>query len=102
MGLVSSMVTILKRLQREGTPDRQNINLKIVMANVTAFQETLSAVLSSTYDEIVSPWMEDHKSSSSLGEEKSFKRLYFLAMKAKCCADWFRPSTEGEAILSTG
>ena len=100
MGLVSSTVTILMRLQQEGTPDRQNINLKIVMANVTAFQETLSAVLSSTYDEIVSQWMEDHK--SSLGEEKSFKRLYFLAMKAKCCADWFRPSTEGEAILSTG
>ena len=100
MGLVPPAMTVLKRLHQEGTTDRQNINLKIMTANVTAFQDTLSAVLSSSYDDIVSRWMKDHK--SSLGEEKSFKRLYFLAMKAKGCADWFRPSTEGEAILSTG
>ena len=97
MGLVSSAVTILKRLQQEGTPEVQAINLKIMMANVTAFQETLSAVLSSTYDEIVSQWMEDSK--SSLGEEKSFQRLYFLAMKEKGCVDWYKPTTDGEAIL---
>ena len=95
MGLVSSTVTILKRLQQEGTPEVQTINLKIIMANVTAFQDTLSAVLSSTYDEIVLRWMEDQK--SSLGVEKSFQRLYFLAMKAKGCVDWFRPSREGMA-----
>ena len=77
----------------------QAINLKIMMANVAAFQETLPAVLSSTYDEIVSQWMEDHK--SRLSKEKSFQRLYFLAMKAKGCVDWFKPTTEGEAILCT-
>ena len=72
-------------------------NLKAMMANVTAFQDTLSAVLSSTYDEIVSRWMEDNK--SSIGKEKSFQRLYFLAMKAKGCADWYKHTTDGEAIL---
>ena len=92
-------MTILKRLQQEGVHKVQAINLKIMMANVAAFQETLPAVLSSTYDEIVSQWMEDHK--SRLSKEKSFQRLYFLAMKAKGCVDWFKPTTEGEAILCT-
>ena len=47
-GWVSSVVAILKRLQQEGVPEAQTINLKIMMANVTVFQDTLSAVLSST------------------------------------------------------
>ena len=99
MGLVSSAVTILKRLQQEGVPEVQKINLKVMMmANVAAFQETLPAVLSSTY-EIVSRWMEDHK--PRLGKEKYFWQLYCLSMKAKGCVDWFKTTIDGEAILST-
>ena len=100
MDSVSSAVTILKRLQLEGVPEVQAKNLKVMMTNVTAFQDTLSAVLSSTSDEIVSQWVENHK--SSLGEEKSFQRLYFLAMKEKGCVDWYKPTIDGEANSRTG
>ena len=70
-----------------------------MMANVTACHDTLSEVLMSTYDEIVSPWMDDNE--SSLGKERSFQRLYVLAMKAMGYHDWFKHTTEGQKMLST-
>ena len=91
VGSVPSALAILERLQQEQIPEVQTKNLQAMMANVSACIETLSDVLKSKYDVIVSQWMEDHKSSVG-GEEKSFKRLFYLAMRAKGNVDWFRPN----------
>ena len=92
-GFAPCAVTILRRHQQNPVPRVQTIYLKIMMANVTTCLDTLSEVLMSTYIEIVSQWMDDHK--SSLGKEKSYQRLHVLAMKAMGYDDWFTHTTEG-------
>ena len=66
--------------------------------NASTYQESLSRVLTLTYDEIVSHWMKDHK--DSLKNEKSFLRLYVLAMKSKGDVDWFKPHTDASKLLA--
>ena len=87
-GRVGPAIVVVRALQERSLALRE-LNLKVMMGNVSACIETLTEVLKSTYDEIVSQWMEDRK--SSLGKEKSFQQLFYLAMRARGNKDWFRP-----------
>ena len=98
MGFVPSAVKILKRLQREQISEAQVINLKIIMKNIYAYSETVSKILSSSFDTVLQ-WLERFK--SSLGKEKLYNRLFSMTMSAKGQVDWFKPHDEGAAFMSS-
>ena len=69
------------------------INLRAMMANVSACFETLLRVLTSTSD-IVLAWLEETR--HSVGEDTNFHHLFAMTMKARQCNYWFRPGDKGE------
>ena len=99
-GFVPSAVTILRRLQQEQIVEAQVINLRIMnfMANISAYSETVSKILSSSFDTIL---LLFEGCKSSLGNEKLFNQLFVMTMKAKGQVDWFKPNDEGAAFMSS-
>ena len=69
------------------------LNLKGLMAYVSATFETLSKVLNSTY-KIIGELMEEYK--TILAKERSYYKLLAMNMKVKGYIDWFRPNNEGK------
>ena len=89
-----SAVTILKRLQQEQMSEAQVINLKIIMKNIYAYSETVSKILSLSFDTVLQLL---ERCKSSLGKEKLFNQLFAMTMKAKGQVAWFEPNDEGAA-----
>ena len=84
---------MIKVIQGGSSLEIKIINLRAMMANVSACYATLSRVLASTGD-IVLSWLEEARQSA--GEDINFHHLFAMAMKAGQYKHWFMPDDKGE------
>ena len=66
------------------------------MANISAYFETISIILSYTYDTVLQ-LMKGHM--STLGKDKLFNQLFAVTKRAQGCVNWFKPNDEGADFL---